>query len=83
MARSILYQRPRQIADTDQLERMYRRLQQIDAPRLEDGRIDAQVLLLADDAADVFEAWVRDNDAAVREASSLYKGFVGKLRVWS
>jgi len=76
----ILYQRPRQIADTDQLERMYRRLQQLDAPRLADGRIDARVLLLADDAADVFEAWVRDNDAAVREASSLYKGFVGKLR---
>jgi hypothetical protein len=59
---------------------MYRRLQQLDAPRLADGRIDARVLLLADDAADVFEAWVRDNDAAVREASSLYKGFVGKLR---
>jgi hypothetical protein len=76
----ILYQRPRQIADTEQLERIYRRLQQLDAPRLEDGRIDPRVLLLADDAADVFEAWVRDNDAAVREASSLYKGFVGKLR---
>ncbi len=76
----ILYQRPREIADTQQLERMYRRLLEIDAPRHEDGRYDPRVLLLADDAADVFEAWVRDNDAAVREAASLYKGFVGKLR---
>jgi hypothetical protein len=76
----IKYQRPRQIADVDELGRVYRRLQQLNARRLDDGRIEPQVLLLDDDAADVFEAWVRDNDEAVREASSLYKGFVGKLR---
>ena len=76
----IKYKRPRQIADVGELERVYRRLLQLDAGRLDDGRIDARVLLLDDDAADVFEAWVQDNDEAVREASSLYKGFVGKLR---
>jgi len=76
----IIYHRPRLIANVDQLEQVYRRLLQLDAPRHDDGRIDPHILLLADDAADVFEAWVRDNDATVREASSLYKGFVGKLR---
>jgi len=75
----IIYQRPRQIADVSALERVYRRLLQLDAQRV-DGRIEPRVLLLHDDAADIFEAWVRDNDEAVREASSLYKGFVGKLR---
>lgn len=76
----IRYQRPRQIADVSKLERVYRRLLELDAPLTEDGRVEPHVLMLADDAADVFEAWVRDNDDAVREASSLYKGFVGKLR---
>jgi hypothetical protein len=76
----IRYQRPRSVANVGALERVYRRLQSIAADRGEDGRIEPRVLLLAEDAADVFEAWVRDNDDAVREASSLYKGFVGKLR---
>jgi hypothetical protein len=76
----IRYTRPRQIADLSKLERVYRRLLQLDAPRNDDGQIEPRVLLLAEDAADVFEAWVRDNDEAVREASALYKGFVGKLR---
>lgn len=76
----IVYQRPRQIADVSALERIYRRLLHLEAHSDEGGRIEPRVLLLADDAADVFEAWVRDNDEAVREASSLYKGFVGKLR---
>lgn len=76
----IRYQRPRQIADVSKLERLYRRLSGLSATMSEDGRVEPRILMLADDAADVFEAWVRDNDDAVREASSLYKGFVGKLR---
>lgn len=76
----IRYQRPRQIADVSKLERLYRRLSGLSATMTDDGRVEPHVLPLADDAADVFEAWVRDNDDAVREASSLYKGFVGKLR---
>ncbi|TCP36535.1 DUF3987 domain-containing protein [Sphingomonas sp. BK235] len=76
----IRYQRPRELADVSQLEQIYRRLLSLEASKGEDGRIEARVILLATDAADVFEAWIRDNDEAVREASSLYKGFVGKLR---
>lgn len=76
----IRYQRPRQVADLSALERLYRRLLQLDAHRTDDGRIEPRVLLLSNEAADVFEAWVRDNDEAVREASGLYNGFVGKLR---
>ncbi|MDY7525853.1 YfjI family protein [Sphingomonas sp. 10B4] len=76
----IQYRRPRQVADVGKLERLYRRLQQLEAKRSDSGKIEPRVLLLASDTADVFEAWVRENDDAVREASSLYKGFVGKLR---
>ena len=76
----IQYQRPRQIADVSALERIYRRLLLLEAERSESGRIEPRVLLLSDDAADIFEAWVVQNDETVREASGLYKGFVGKLR---
>ncbi|WP_426262991.1 DUF3987 domain-containing protein [Sphingomonas sp. PWP1-2] len=76
----IQYRRPRQVADASQLERLYRRLHQLEADRTDGGKIAPRVLLLSSSAADVFEQWVQENDEAVREASSLYKGFVGKLR---
>lgn len=76
----IKYQRPRHVADLSQLEVVYRRLLELTADHDETGKVEPRVLLLADDAADVFEAWTRDNDEAVREAHSLYKGFIGKLR---
>ncbi|WP_010162584.1 DUF3987 domain-containing protein [Sphingomonas sp. PAMC 26617] len=74
------YKRPKNIADVSQLETIYRRLHQIQAERLERGRIAPYALYLDTAAADVFEEWIRDNDVAVREASGLYKGFCGKLR---
>ncbi len=74
------YVRPTRVADAGYLDAIYRRLQTLQADRKESGRIEPRVMLLSDAAANVFEAWIRENDVAVREASSLYKGFVGKLR---
>jgi hypothetical protein len=74
------YVRPKYAADPGHLEQIYRRLQTLPAERHESGKIEPRVLLLSDDAADVFELWVRQNDMDVREANGLYKGFVGKLR---
>ncbi|MEG3178184.1 DUF3987 domain-containing protein [Sphingomonas sp. RB3P16] len=74
------YRRPDSIADVSQLETIYRRLHQLRADTLEGGRIAPETLYLDSGAADVFEAWIRNNDVAVREATGLYKGFVGKLR---
>ena len=76
----IRYQRPRAIADVAQLERVYRRLLGLQPLRDGDGRALPGTVMLSDAAARVFEAWICDNDDAVREASGLYKGFLGKLR---
>jgi hypothetical protein len=77
---AIRYQRPRRVADMAMLERVYRRLLDLQPRRDEMGKALPVVLLLSDDAGVIFEEWIRDNDEAVREASSLYKGFLGKLR---
>jgi hypothetical protein len=37
-------------------------------------------LSLSDAAADIFEAWMRDNGAGLADAASLFKSFCGKLR---
>jgi hypothetical protein len=76
----IRYQRPRSIADGALLERVYRRLMGLQPLRADDGQASPVVLMLSDAAGQVFEAWIRDNDEAVRDASALYKGFLGKLR---
>ena len=76
----IRYQRPSAIADVAQLERVYRRLLGLQPTRDADGRPSPVPIALSDAAATVFEAWIRDNDDAIREASGLYKGFLGKLR---
>lgn len=76
----IPYRRPRAIADVALLERVYRQLHSLQPARDVEGRSSPIALMLSENAGHVFEAWIRDNDAAVREASSLYKGFLGKLR---
>jgi len=76
----IRYQRPRGVADVALLERIYRRLLGLRPDRDEDGRVAAVVLMLNDAAGVIFEEWIRDNDAVIREAAGLYKGFLGKLR---
>ncbi len=72
----IPYRRPRNVADVHLLDTIYRRLSDLSVT--EDGTPD--VLLLDDDAAKIFEAWVGENGDAVQDAASLYKGFCGKLR---
>lgn len=76
----IPYRRPRVVAEPGRLESIYRRLASLSAEVAEDGRIVPQVLRLSDDAADIFEAWIAENDAAAEEAAGLYCGFLGKLR---
>ncbi|TCP98292.1 uncharacterized protein DUF3987 [Sphingomonas sp. PP-F2F-A104-K0414] len=76
----IRYQRPTGVADVALLERVYRRLLGLQPARDEEGKASAVVLMLNDAAGAIFEEWIRDNDAVIREAAGLYKGFLGKLR---
>ncbi|MGE7205767.1 DUF3987 domain-containing protein [Sphingomonas sp. NPDC019816] len=72
---AIRFSRPRQIADTARLDRLYRRLQQIYRPADETVTIPLDAR-----AADVFEEWIADNDADVRQAAGLYASWAGKAR---
>ncbi|MBB4153256.1 hypothetical protein GGQ80_001144 [Sphingomonas jinjuensis] len=74
------YRRPRAVADRSRLERVYRRLASIQTARDFGGRDIAVVLPLAPQAADIFENWIGENQQRTRDASGLYKGFLGKLR---
>lgn len=76
----IRYQRPRAIADVALLEQVYRRLLSLNPSYDDQGQPEPVTIMLSEPAGHVFEAWIRNNDDAVREASSLYKGFLGKLR---
>ncbi len=76
----IRYQRPTVVADVGKLEGIYRRLLELQPDRDDEGQARARVLMLSEPAATIFEEWIRDNDAAIREAAALYKGFLGKLR---
>ncbi|WP_232474043.1 DUF3987 domain-containing protein [Sphingomonas sp. MA1305] len=76
----IRYQRPSALANASILERAYRRLLGLQPNRGHDDSVSAIVLMLSDKAALIFEEWIRDNDAAIKEAAGLYKGFLGKLR---
>jgi hypothetical protein len=75
---AIPYRRPRSVAEPGKLERVYRRLASLEAEGTD--RIEPVTLMLTDDAGDIFEAWILENDAAIKEASGLYLGFLGKLR---
>lgn len=73
------YVRPKYAADPGHLEQIYRRLQTLPGEGHESGKIEPRVLLLSDDAADVFELGVRQNDMDVCEGTGPYKGFVGMV----
>ncbi len=72
---AIRFSRPRQIADTARLDRLYRRLQQIHRPADETVTIPLDAR-----AADIFEEWIADNDADVQQAAGLYASWAGKAR---
>ena len=77
---AIPYHRPRRIADTGKLERIYRRLDSLGYGFDCKGEPVPVSLHLADRAGDIFEAWVQEHQSASTEAASLYKGFCGKLK---
>jgi len=72
---AITFRRPQQVADRARLEAVYRQLQQL--YRASD---DVVVIPLDPAAADIFETWISENDADVREAAGLYASFAGKAR---
>ena len=76
----IRYRRPRQLADTNRLENLYRRLDNLKCAADFEGREKPVVMMLTEGAATIFEAWAAENGETVQEAASLYKGFCGKLR---
>ncbi len=76
---AVPYRRPRQVADVALLDRLYRCLDALPVEYIEDGSAIPVVLPLSNVAADIFEAWKRDNQAAESDAASLFKSFCGKL----
>lgn len=77
---AIPYKRPRQVADMERLERVYRRLDGLRSSYSPTGEAMPVTLALDAKAADIFEAWVGEHQSAMGEAASLYKGFCGKLK---
>lgn len=71
---AIPFRRPTQIAERARLDGIYRRLQQMPQPT------DRIVLPLEPAASDIFEQWITENDADVRNAAGLFASFCGKLR---
>jgi hypothetical protein len=76
----IPYHRPARCADINRLQSVYERLDGLAFEHGFDGERKHVCLPLTADAADVFEAWVAENAAAVLDAAALYKSFMGKAR---
>lgn len=70
------YRRPRSVADVALLERVYSQLRKLRG----ETASEPLIVRLDADAADIFEAWIQDEQTANVGAASLYKGFLGKLR---
>ena len=73
------FSRPRAVANINDLESIYRRLEGLEWGRDSEGRQCAIVLPLSATAADIFERWQEDNAAVDDEAGDLFKSFVGKM----
>ena len=78
----VRYQRPSALADVTVLERVYRRLLSLRPGRAFGGEACPVVLMLDDNAAAIFEEWIRDNDAFICEAAGLYEGFSANSAGW-
>ena len=76
----ISYRRPRQVADMNALEHLYRRLDGLKWGSDEEGRAVHITLPLDAAAADIFEKWTAENQQGLEDSGSLFKGFCGKLR---
>lgn len=75
----VTFTRPRAAADMEGLERIYRRLDSLAWATGENGELRHITLPLSDKAADVFEAWQKDNAGIDDDATALLKSFVGKM----
>jgi hypothetical protein len=75
----VAFARPRQAADMEGLESLYRRLEGLGWGQDSEGRPCAVTLPLSAPAADVFEQWEKDNALVDDDAGSLFKSFVGKM----
>jgi len=75
----ISYRRPRQLADMNALERIYRRLDALEWGVDSDGRLVPITMSLEAAAADIFEAWMVENQQGLEDSGTLFKGFCGKL----
>ncbi|HKX78233.1 MAG TPA: YfjI family protein [Novosphingobium sp.] len=71
--------RPRQCADIDALESVFRRMESLSWGQDREGRQCHITLPLSADAADVFERWEQDNAQVDEDAAALFKSFVGKM----
>lgn len=71
--------RPRGRIDRATLERAYQRLEMLQWGSDETGRQQPITLSLTDEAADVFEAWEKDNHRGAGDGGSLYETFAGKV----
>lgn len=77
---AVPYHRPRSIADTDRLERLYRRLEDMQSGRGPDNETCPIVMQLDDRASDIFESWAAELAEGMGDAASLFKSFCGKLK---
>jgi putative DNA primase/helicase len=77
---SMPFRRPRQIADREQLDAIYRCLDGLAWGIGQSGERVPITLALDERAADLFEEWARENDKGIEDAGALYKGFCGKLK---
>lgn len=73
------FSRPRQCADLGKLEAAYRRLEALEWGRDAAGQAVPITLPLSANAADLFEAWQKDNGEVDDDVSGLLKSFVGKM----
>ena len=77
---AIPYHRPRSIADKERLERVYRRLEDLESGKGPEGEACPIVMVLDDQAGDIFESWVAELAEGMGDAASLFKSFCGKLK---
>ncbi len=75
----LAFARPSHCPDVDQLEAAYRRLESLAWGSNGNGDPVAVTLPLSSAAADLFEAWQKDNSDGDDDASGLMKSFVGKM----
>jgi hypothetical protein len=76
----IPFHRPHKLADLGRLKGALERLDSLEFGVTSENKPCSVVLPFTDGAADIFERWIGENDAAIRESAGVYKTFLGKGR---